>query len=92
MVSKFLRQPVGEEEKGEKKRKEEEGEEEEEEEEGEGEEGQTKVCFYFKSSVFWIPKVLVWRIVLSFLRFCGRDHPNPRFVEVMGGKTPIGEN
>ena len=41
MVSKFLRQPVGEEEKGEKKRKE---EEEEEEEEGEGEKGVFSFC------------------------------------------------
>ena len=65
-----------------KRRRGEEGrkEEEEEEEEGEGEEDQTKVCFILKSWVFWIPKVLVWILVPSFLGFCGRDHPNPRFL------------
>ena len=54
MVLKFLRQPVGEEEKGEKKRKEKEEEEEEEEEEGEGEKGM---------SLFSI------KCILDFLRF-----------------------
>ena len=43
LVSKILRQPVGEEEKGEKKRKEE--EEEEEEEEVEGDQNQGKFSF-----------------------------------------------
>ena len=43
LVTKFLRQPVGEQEKGEKKRKEE--EEEEEEEEVEGDQNQGKFSF-----------------------------------------------
>ena len=61
---------------------------EEEEEEGED---QTKVCFILNSWVFWIPKVLVWRLAPSFLGFCGRDHQNPRFVEVIWVKSQLVE-
>ena len=75
---------------GEEKKEQGEEEEEEEEEEGEGEEDQTKVCFVLKSWVFWIPKYLVWRFVPSFLGFSGRDHPNPRFVEILWVKPLIG--
>ena len=48
-----------------------------------------RYVFILKSWVFWIPKVLVWRLVPSFLGFCGRDHPNPRFVEVMWVKPQL---
>ena len=29
------------------------------------------------SWVFWIPKVLVWRIVVSLSRVLWKEHPNP---------------
>ena len=41
-----------------------------------------RYVFILKSWVFWIPKVLVWRVVPSFSRVLWRDHPNPRIVEV----------
>ena len=42
-----------------------------------------RYVFILKSWVFWIPKVLVWRLVPSFSRVLWRDHPNPRIVEVL---------
>ena len=39
-----------------------------------------------ESSVFWISRVLVWRLVPPFSRVLGRDHINPRILEVLGGK------
>ena len=48
--------------------------------------------FILNSWVFWIHQVLVWRLVPSFLGFCGRDNPNPRFVEGMWVKPQLVEN
>ena len=52
---------MGEKKKGEKKRKKRKKKEKEKK-------TKTKVCFVLKSWVFWIPKVLVWRIVLPLSR------------------------
>ena len=42
---------------------------------------------------FWMSRVFgmnfPWRLVAHFLGFCGRDHPNPRFVEVMWVKPQL---
>ena len=46
-------------------------------------EDQTKYVFILKSWVFWIPKILVLRLVPSFSRVLWRDHPNPIIFEVM---------
>ena len=81
----WLGQTVGEEKKGEKKRK-------KRKKRKKWEKTKPRYVFILKSWVFWIPKVLVWRIVPSFLGFCGRDHPNPRFVEVMWVKPQLVEN
>ena len=62
MVSKILRQPVGEEEKGEKKRKEEEEEEEEEEVEGDQNQGKLLFVLGFCGEI---------TLTLEFLKFCG---------------------
>ena len=68
-------------------------EEEEEEEEGEGEEeDKTKVRFHLEIMGLWVPKVLVWRLVAPCSRVLGRDHPNPRILEVLWEKTLVGEN
>ena len=83
---KRLGQPVGEEKKGEKKRK------RRKKREKNWDKTKPRYVFILKSWVFWIPKVLVWRFVPSFLGFCGRDHPNPRFVEVMWVKPHLVKN
>ena len=35
---------------------------------------------------FWIPRVLVWRLVAPCSRVLRRDHPNPRILEVLWEK------
>ena len=68
-------------------RKEEE-EEEEEEEEGEGEgEDQKGMFSCMESSVFWVPKVLVWRLVPYFLGFCGEITQTLELLKLWG-KNP----
>ena len=53
-------------------------EEEEEEEEGEGEEEEQKVMFFvMESSVFWILRVLVWRLVAPCSRVLWKRSPKP---------------
>ena len=47
-------------------------------------EDQTKVCFILKSLVFWIPKVLVWRLVPSFLGFVEEITPNLDLLRLCG--------
>ena len=66
----WLGQNVGEEKKGEKKRKKRKEKEKEKK-------TKTKACFVLKSWVFWIPKALVWRIVLPLSRVLWKDHLNP---------------
>ena len=83
----WLGQNVVEEKKGEKKRKKRKKKEKEKEKKT-----KPRYVFVLKSWVFWIPKDLVWRFVPSFLGFCGRDHPNPRFVEVMWVKPQLVKN
>ena len=39
-----------------------------------------------ESCVFWISRVLVWRLVPPFSRVLGRDHINPRILEVLEEK------
>ena len=39
--------------------------------------------FLHWNCVFWISRVLVWRLVAPLSRVLLRDHPNPRIVEVM---------
>ena len=60
--------------------------EEDEEEEGEevGED-QNKVWNQVYFDFYGFP----WRLVAPFLGFCGRDCPNPRFVEVMWVKPQL---
>ena len=54
------------------------GREEEEEEEGEGEEEEQKGMFScMESSVFWIPRVLVWRLVAPCSRVLWKRSPKP---------------
>ena len=76
----FLRQNVEQGRNREKKRK---------KREKKWEKTKPRYVFILKSWVFWIPKVLVWRLVPFFLGFCGRDHPNPRLVEVMWVKPQL---
>ena len=52
-------------------------EEEEEKEEEEGEKAKPRYVFVLNSWVFWIPKVLVWRIVVPLSRVLWKEHPNP---------------
>ena len=78
----WLGQPVGEKKKGEKKRKKRKKKEKEKK-------TKPRYVFILKSWVFWIPKDLVLKLVPSFLGFCGRDHPNPRFVEVLWVKPQL---
>ena len=39
-----------------------------------------------ESCVFWISRVLVWRLVPPFSNVLGRDHINPRILEDLGEK------
>ena len=75
----WLGQNVGEDKKGEKKRKK------------KVKEKKTKPRYVFvlKSWVFLIPKVWYGDWFLLCLGFCGRDHPNPRFVEVIWVKPQL---
>ena len=53
-------------------------EEEEEEEEGEGREEEQKGMFSFmESSVFWIPRALIWRLVAPCSRVLWKRSPKP---------------
>ena len=36
-----------------------------------------RYVFVLNSWVFWIPKVLVWRIVVPLSRILWKEHPNP---------------
>ena len=45
-----------------------------------------RYVFILKSCVFWIPKVLVWRLVPPCSRVLWRDHINPRILEVLWEK------
>ena len=36
-----------------------------------------RYVFILESCVFWIPRVLVWRLVAPCSRVLERDHPNP---------------
>ena len=43
-----------------------------------------RYVFVFELCVIWIPRVLVWRLVVPpFSKVLWRDHINPRFIEVM---------
>ena len=79
----WLGQPVGEEKNGEKKRK------RRKKRKKKWEKTKPRYVFILKSWVFWIPKVLVWRLVTPYSRVLWRDHPNPRIVEVMGEKPQL---
>ena len=41
-----------------------------------------------ESCVFWISRVLVWRLVPPCSRVLWRDHINPRILEVLWEKNP----
>ena len=68
-------------------------EEEEEEEEEEGEEEDQKGMFLTWDQVYFdFLRLWFGELFLLCLGFCGRDHPNPRFVEVMWVKPQLVEN
>ena len=52
-------------------------------------EAKPRYVFVLNSWVFWIPKVLVWRIVVPLSRVLWKEHPNPCFVEVMWVKPQL---
>ena len=73
-LSHFLaRATVGEEKKGRKKRKKRKKKEKERK-------TKPRYVFVLKSWVFWIPKVLVWRLGPPLSRVLWKDHPNPRYL------------
>ena len=73
----WLGQPVGEEKKGENKRK------KRKKREKKWEKTKPRYVFILKSWVFWIPRVLVWRLVAPCSRVLWRDHINPSILEVL---------
>ena len=48
--------------------------------------------FVLESSVFWIPRALVWRLVLLWSRVLWKDHTNLWIVEVRRVKPQLLEN